>query len=96
MTLFLIPQPDRRDEHERRIVKDPFPESEIDPMLGQIGRALCGVELEDHICDLHIPVKTPPPHMLRAISIFMISFDPPKIRVTRLSRNILAMGYSLM
>ena len=31
-------------------------------------------------------------YMLRAITIFMISFDPPKIRVTRLSRNIRAMG----
>ena len=32
----------------------------------------------------------------RAMSIFMISFEPPKMRVTRLSRNIFAIGYSLM
>ena len=31
-------------------------------------------------------------HMLRAITIFMISFDPPKMRLIRLSRNMRAMG----
>jgi len=31
-------------------------------------------------------------YMLRAITIFMISFDPPKMRLTRLSRNMRAMG----
>ena len=28
----------------------------------------------------------------RAITIFMISFDPPKMRLTRLSRNMRAIG----
>lgn len=31
-------------------------------------------------------------YMLRAITIFMISFDPPKIRLMRLSRYMRAMG----
>ncbi|GAB5349072.1 hypothetical protein TMRO357_02745 [Alteriqipengyuania sp. 357] len=35
---------------------------------------------------------TPAAYMLRAITIFMISFDPPKMRVIRLSRNMRAIG----
>ncbi len=31
-------------------------------------------------------------HIERAITIFMISFDPPKMRVMRLSRNMRAIG----
>lgn len=80
------------------IGKDPLSEREIDPVLRPIGRALVGIELELwHIrYVIYTVLSSMPAHILRAISIFMISFDPPKMRVTRLSRNILAMGYSLM
>jgi len=39
-----------------------------------------------------VPRQWRSPYMPRAITIFMISFDPPKMRLTRLSRNMRAMG----
>lgn len=98
MALLFIAEPDGRHDDDRGVCKDPPSKLEPHSMLGQIGRALVGIEFER--CHVRYVIYTVlsswPFHMLRAMIIFMISFEPPKMRVMRLSRNIFAMGYSLI